>query len=197
MKGWKLVPVEPTEEMAEAMCDAYSANNQMQRDHWLHVPTMWKAALAAAPTPPAQDDEDSAMEAAWQTLKPQLDPSGWTASESFNFRGFFEWGWEARRQYDAPPAQEAEPVGFVGQSTIEGLKAGKRVQNWILPKKKDDPDFCDMDVPLYTHAPSDELRQAAEGAEVALSAFCDGEDWLGTMPGDALKTLRDALEGKS
>jgi hypothetical protein len=95
-------------------------------DEWLFHKA-WQAALAAATTPPAQEaNENSAMESAWQTLKPQLDPSGWTASESFNFRGFFSWGWKARRQYDAPPAQEAGTAGAKWREDGEPDPHGKR-----------------------------------------------------------------------
>lgn len=51
-EGWKLVPVEPTPAMVEAAFDALP-NSPLEgriRTHYRHM-------LAAAPTPPAQDDE--------------------------------------------------------------------------------------------------------------------------------------------
>ena len=48
MNGWKLVPVEPTYQMSEAMGVKWEQGDGF--------PARWKAALAAAPTPPARED---------------------------------------------------------------------------------------------------------------------------------------------
>ena len=40
----------------------------------------------------------------------------------------------------------------------------------------------------------DELVKAVESAEIALTVFCDGDDWIGTMPGDALREVRAVLD---
>src|SRR5687768_9433779 len=73
------------------------------------------------PTPPAQapncdkdmkDYNEPAMNLSWQYLRTQLGSEGWTTSEAVNYKGFFAWGWEARRQHNAP-AQKDEPVGFI------------------------------------------------------------------------------------
>ena len=53
----------------------------------------------------AHAKDDTAVQAAWLTLKPMLQTASWTVSDSFNYRGFFAWGWEAHRQHDAPVAQ--------------------------------------------------------------------------------------------
>lgn len=50
MKGWKLVPVEPTEEMQFSWNNGKTSTHQRLRERWVN-------ALAAAPTPPAQPDE--------------------------------------------------------------------------------------------------------------------------------------------
>jgi glutathione S-transferase len=46
--------------------------------------------------------DEEAIDAAWNTLKPKLGPKNWTVGESFTYRGFFSWGWEARKQYIQP-----------------------------------------------------------------------------------------------
>lgn len=68
-----------------------------------------QAAIDAPEQPGGFADAD-AMDAAWKVLKPQLKTDGWTLGESFNYRGFFAWGWEARRQYTAPPAPQAREL---------------------------------------------------------------------------------------
>lgn len=57
---------------------------------------------------------------------------------------------------------------------------------------------CGNDAAGYAHtalcpAPS-ELVKALESAERGLAAFCDGDDWIGTMPGDALQEVRAELD---
>lgn len=86
----------------------------------------WVAAQAAQsqPAPPAivfpaePVNDDAALESAWQTLRPQLETSGWTVSDAFNNRGFFAWGWEARHQY-TPAAQADRPSPPVPSSVQE------------------------------------------------------------------------------
>jgi hypothetical protein len=59
-EGWKLVPVEPTEEMCRAAESCKYASSSKQ---WLggytpeNVEGIYKTMLAVAPTPPAQEDE--------------------------------------------------------------------------------------------------------------------------------------------
>ena len=48
MNRWKRVPVEPTYQMSEAMGVKWEQGDGF--------PARWKAALAVAPTPPAQDE---------------------------------------------------------------------------------------------------------------------------------------------
>lgn len=48
--GWKLVPVEPTEQMANAYWDAYQKANDT------HFMRCYRAMLAAAPSAPKADD---------------------------------------------------------------------------------------------------------------------------------------------
>lgn len=43
-------------------------------------------------------------EAAWQACRELVGTEGWTASEAFNFKGFFEHGWRAARAALAAPA---------------------------------------------------------------------------------------------
>ena len=52
-EGWKLVPIEPTLEMCKAMDDA-TGPHSTSYSNW-----KWKEALAVAPTPPAQEDENN------------------------------------------------------------------------------------------------------------------------------------------
>ncbi|PTR17463.1 hypothetical protein C8R31_101627 [Nitrosospira sp. Nsp2] len=72
------------------------------------------------------DYNEPAMELSWQSLKPQLDPKDWTAGEAFTYRGFFAWGWEARRQYGAPTPEFA-PVAFVSYESHNGHTVRKAV----------------------------------------------------------------------
>jgi len=53
MMKWKLVPVEPTPEIDYAMRQELPDNQETYGASFL-VRAIWKAALAAAPTPPAQ-----------------------------------------------------------------------------------------------------------------------------------------------
>jgi hypothetical protein len=63
-EGWKLVPVEPTEEMCRA---AESCKYASSSEQWLggytpeNVEGIYKTMLAVAPTPPAQEDEPVAF----------------------------------------------------------------------------------------------------------------------------------------
>lgn len=52
-EGWKLVPVEPTQAMVEAAFDALP-NSPLEG----RIRTHYRAMLAAAPTPPVQQDEE-------------------------------------------------------------------------------------------------------------------------------------------
>jgi hypothetical protein len=126
-EGWQLVPVEPTPEMER---NAWTDSDC--RSEPLSCKRIYKAMLAAAPTPPAQD---------------------------------------------------AEPVAEVramdgGEATI--YYAEMLTEGYILPHG----------TKLYTHAPSDKLRQAAEEAIKLL------EDSSGGYCREAAN-LRAALEGKS
>lgn len=56
--GWKLVPVEPTEEMCRALLnvDGWSVARAFKSYNW--AGTFWKAMLAASPTPPTAGGGD-------------------------------------------------------------------------------------------------------------------------------------------
>lgn len=62
-EGWKLVPVEPTQAMVEAAFDALPNSPFEGR-----IRTHYRAMLAAAPTPPAQKD-DEALEVLRRVVK--------------------------------------------------------------------------------------------------------------------------------
>lgn len=59
-KGWKLVPVEPTEEMLEAALVYSSYGIARKQELQESVATDYRLMLAAAPTPPAQHADDDA-----------------------------------------------------------------------------------------------------------------------------------------
>lgn len=52
--------------------------------------------------------DNDAVAKAWAVLREKLGTQGWTVSDAFNFNGFFGWGWEARRQWDAERVTELE-----------------------------------------------------------------------------------------
>lgn len=52
--GWKLVPVEPTEEMADAHFRAHAQAKTV----FAEVPALWAAMLAASPSPPQEPTDD-------------------------------------------------------------------------------------------------------------------------------------------
>lgn len=110
-----------TREDAQSVLDALN-------EGWTYVPSeairSAKQILSAIDTlqaaidaPEQTTDDDNAMDAAWKVLKPQLLTYSWTASDSFNYRGFFAWGWEARRQYTAPqpPAHLLQQIAEFGE----------------------------------------------------------------------------------
>lgn len=143
-EGWKLVPIEPTEEMINEGVSAFGG--------------VYRAMIEAAPTPPDQsydkvmaDYNEPAMESSWQYLKTQLSSKDWTTGEAFTYRGFFAWGWEARRQYGMP-AQD-EPVAY-RLTTYDGISI-------IVTDNEPRPNIK-ITEPLYTRHQSNKLRKAAE-----------------------------------
>jgi|GEM_PF-2104267 len=66
-----------------------------------------------------QKGDEEAIDAAWLTLKPKLGPKNWTVSESFTFRGFFSWGWEARKQYIQPEIDALKAEIWLCHGTLE------------------------------------------------------------------------------
>jgi len=103
--------------------------------------------------------DEEAIDAAWNTLKPKLCPKNWTVSESFTFRGFFSWGWEARKQYIQPEidALKAENEAFRRQ--VDTMSATCVILNGRMGDMK---------------AENEKLRKAAEELLATLSA--DWED---------------------
>lgn len=67
------------------------------------------------------DADDAAKQAAWQVLRPALGTAGWTVGDSCTYYGFFGWGWEARRQYDAQAAEIAA-LCTAGQQALEAME---------------------------------------------------------------------------
>jgi hypothetical protein len=149
MKGWQLVPVEPTDVMVEcgdAYDDTYSA---------------YVAMLAAAPAP----QKELTPEEIGQDGYPTVDPGM------------------------LPPSQEAEPVAWkcdrncTASYVYDAVSADSAARNgWDV-------------TPLYTHAPSDKLRQAAQDA---LPMLEEAIELFGGKPEgkELLAALRAALEGK-
>lgn len=154
-KGW------PTKEMVEAAID--NLPNVNKED----VVFSLKAALSAAPTPPAQDvvehlcDTNSVVEHKTENMSDKAQEDKPVAWRYKTVRGFWRYVGNRPRPYPYMPPE------------------------MLFPE------------PLYTRPANDNLRKAAEGAANALAGFCDDERWKGTWQRERLDNLRTALEGES
>jgi|GEM_PF-6032346 len=82
---------------------------------------------------------------------------------------------------------------YVYDAVISAAPTPPKVKLLLITAISTPEKFCQKPV-MSTHpAPPSELVKALESAEAGLAAFCDGDDWLGTMPGQALKKVRDTL----
>jgi hypothetical protein len=103
------------------------------------------------------------------------------------------------------PAQEAEPVAWRWRWVNGGYRGDNDWAGWSYQETLSAPTQGVIIEPLYTHAPSDKLRQAAEESCKFLEAYCAAMESLGQAPlpmhegGVKAITvnLRAALEGKS
>jgi hypothetical protein len=188
-KGWRLVPVEWRDEQATAMADAYDKWSDPECvKNWLFCKPMYDAALAAAPTPPAQDDGWKEVERLLTTIR--------------YIQGIAEHG--EKRQMRDDETLEQFVLGYVKK--LEGRVSAQEAEpvawmygNQIWPGSRTWEGYEDKVTWLYTHAPSDKLRQAAEEElleEIRLHTERDADaGWKGIW--DAAFALSAALEGKS
>ncbi len=78
--GWKLVPVEPTQEMKTAgiAVEVYpDSPPEIDCLTWEEVRAIYQAMLGAAPTPPVQQDDEALepdMQSAWISVQDRMPP---------------------------------------------------------------------------------------------------------------------------
>ncbi|WP_447881600.1 hypothetical protein [Serratia fonticola] len=62
-------------------------------------------------------DADMCRAWAWEQVKKDLAPEGWSIGDSCNFYGFYCWGWDMRRQYNEqrPPAVPGELIDAMAE----------------------------------------------------------------------------------
>lgn len=58
VEGWKLVPVEPTDEMMQAGYRSYGQSLYRNRGHGEEAIELYRAMLRASPSPPRQEQEE-------------------------------------------------------------------------------------------------------------------------------------------
>lgn len=214
-EGWKLVPIEPTDEMLWA-----ASVNLGKREGYA-------AMLAAAPTPPDQeyscpcgkgdepcpdengrplcDDTPPVQEVQWRDAERVSDiPEVHEALMDFAEDHTGDNGTyivRAVMKAIKTPAQEAEPVGYLCVHPTQSDRLVKHKKSAIKYAEM----YLDGVVqirPVYTHAPFDKLRQAAEVVKSCIEPdslesehirwrFCE------EMIIQAFRELRAALEGKS
>jgi hypothetical protein len=191
-KGW------PTEEMIEAGKNILA--NEDYPTHFIcesELGPIFSAMLAAAPTPPAQEEIGHSNLFQWCAPGDRQKPV-WILMFDDRDRGYNYYevesdairdfnraedgGWNCRLFALMPrtPAQEAEPVARVRKMINSSFIDSTGCKGYW----GDLPDGT----PLYTRPANDELRQAAEEAEARLR--------LAGMIRTA-NMLRAALEGKS
>ena len=84
-------------------CTCPSGDGSLQWPCPAHPPTASTLAAPAGvaePTPITFMTEDRAREWAWDKVREEVGTQSWTAGESFNFHGFYLWGWNYRAQYE-------------------------------------------------------------------------------------------------
>lgn len=205
-EGWKLVPAHWTEEIAEAMADAFSANCSKEViDNWLHLRPMYEAALAAVPTQPVPEwsdsdlplPEDKEIEATHPlvTGRFDLDQEAMrlvSAKHSkFALVALVRW---LLTKAETPPEKKDEPVAYqiwhpefpIWANCSKG-SAERLVATDDVYKVR-----C-----LYTRPDNSELRKAAEEALGAIEQVYDITDcFIHESLYLPMINLRYALEGK-
>jgi hypothetical protein len=142
-EGW------PTEEMIDAG-EGVDPNEHASKGSW--VQSVLEAALAAAPTPPAQDDEP--------VYQINLGPDKWWDVDKEAFDQVTIDAPQKRVLYTRPQpkAQEDEPVAVVTEENGEQVIDITRLMTLSRGTK------------IYARPANDELRRAA----VALTEYCSG-----------------------
>lgn len=195
-EGW------PTDEMTQAGFAALPVG--FNRIGYDVLQSVFKAMLAAAPTPPAQphyelDDADIRAIALDCGLKLKPPPYGLEDLNPWVYRFAREIlstipraeDVESLRERLTPPAQEGEPVGYVFMSDVGMLFSTSRewcekthVQAGIGPIRE----------VFYTHPANDKLRKAAEEVIREFDLSCRESACYGSV--ERIENLRAALEGK-
>jgi hypothetical protein len=148
-ENFKLVPEKETHQMREAFREAEKAALLSGHDHIEAFFCGYRAMLAAAPTPPAQD-EPVAWHFVFNNGVETFTRDKKRAEEIRRYLGPDEGEQElyARPQStDQRFTQEDEPVAMVDPCEISGIRWFKEVEDWTR---------------LYTRPQSDKLRKAAE-----------------------------------
>lgn len=210
-EGWKLVPVEPNENMLGYIFSA--SINQARKNY--------RALLAAAPTPPAQSNVwtheceelcksaegmQRAVNELWKAQNPEelqdcdtaMSEDDAVALHNECWRSLQSSAYRMRKRMGAPPtttppAQEAEPVSLIIRDVCE-----------LEPDDPEDSQTVSVNVTTlhqiierhtsgYTRPQSDELRKAAE--EVV--AYADSNSMNRSEVAEQIDKLRTALEKKS
>ncbi len=84
-------------------CTCPSGDGSLQWPCPAHPPKASNLAApagAAKPAPITFMTEDGARDWAWDKVREEVGTQSWTAGESFNFHGFYLWGWNYRAQYE-------------------------------------------------------------------------------------------------
>lgn len=196
-EGWKLVPVEPTVEIAQAL-DLPRFPFSLE-----YNPERWKAALATAPTPPAQERIELPYFDAG-SLPDFIDGDAELWQDAI--RNLLEVAHEHyQEQVDdllsaTPPAQEDENDSYLTNCHI----ISRQEEDKPLFVGSGDKVFCRLD--RYTVMPTeqyDKLRKAAEKTEISLEALFHivdnvevDSEVLALNIAAILDNLRAALESK-
>lgn len=187
MSDWKLVPVEPTEEMFEAAKDNRSAQppgtlpgSAMRQ--------MYEAMLAAAPPPPAPILPAPTFQGAFDTSRTPIN--GILQLET----QLSERDIKALSDYIGritPPAQEVEPAvhyfGFENRTFVY-----TRFKDEAEGHRKRIEREGGLEQKLYTRPANDDLRKAAEEAFDVLTDYHASECRIS----EVVKMLHAALERK-
>jgi hypothetical protein len=171
-KGWQLVPVELTEAQEVAGIFAASQMDNVGLEQLKEKrKAVYRAQLAAAPIPPAQEADQELMQviAERDQYHEWADKLADAIAERFGVdigeHSNLNSPWSNALEAIEAPAQEAEPVAWVNDSTLisERIDA-ERGLHWAL---RDQHTWRGIktdyhNTPLYTRPQSDKLRQAAE-----------------------------------
>jgi hypothetical protein len=203
-EGWKLVPVEPTQEIAQAL-DLPRFPFSLE-----YNPERWRAALAAAPTPPAPkcaelhdlEIRGIALDCGFK-LKPQPDGTEDLNPYVYQFAreilatmpsveevAAFA---QAMAKRKTPPAQEDEPVYQLRFDGNTWFDTPKEQYDYFTSKEREVKSDARI---LYTRPQSDELRRAAEEMILVLDGLSSADDGIEILfeIGEPLANLRAALK---